>query len=176
MTTRSTTILSVRRGENVAIGGDGQVTVGDTAVKNNARKIRRLYNDEVACGFAGAAADALALMDLFEANLKEYQGSVPRAAVELVKKWRTEKYLRPLQGQLVAVDKKVSLLVSGNGDLIEPEDGILGIGSGGSYAVAAARALLAHTEMAPKEIVTEALSITARICIYTNDSIIVEEL
>jgi ATP-dependent HslUV protease subunit HslV len=160
----------------VALGGDGQVTIGETVVKSTARKIRSLLDGKVLCGFAGSAADALALVDLFEAKLKEFQGSVPRAAVELVKKWRTDKFLRPLQGQLVVVDAQKSLLLSGGGDIIEPDDGVVGIGSGGAYAVAAARALMKHTQLGPKEIVQASLEIAADICIYTNHSIVVEEL
>lgn len=175
-TTRSTTILAVRRDGRVAIGGDGQVTLGETIVKNSARKVRTLHEGKVACGFAGSAADALALMELFEAKLKEFQGSVPRAAVELVKKWRTEKLLKPLQGQLIVVDAEHSLMLSGNGDIIEPESGILGTGSGGPYAVAAARALVEHTDMSARDVVEHALRIAADICIYTNDAIVIEEL
>ena len=172
----STTILSVRRDGRVAIGGDGQVTVGATVVKHQARKIRRLYNDKVAIGFAGATADAFALMERFEAKLKDYQGNVPRAATELAKEWRTDRVLRRLESLLAVVDKQHSFLLSGAGDVIVPDDGIIGIGSGGAIATAAARALLRHSSLDAPKIVEEALHIAASLCIYTNDQIYVEEV
>jgi ATP-dependent HslUV protease subunit HslV len=173
---RSTTILSVRRDGRVAIGGDGQVTVGAIVVKHQARKIRRLYNDKVAIGFAGATADAFALMERFEAKLKDYQGNVPRAATELAKEWRTDRVLRRLESLLAVVDKQHSFLLSGAGDVIVPDDGIIGIGSGGALATAAARALLRHSSLDAPKIVEEALRIAAGLCIYTNDQIYVEEV
>jgi len=172
---RSTTILSVRRDGTVVVGGDGQVTMGDTVAKHNAVKIRRV-GDTVLCGFAGSAADAFALLERFEAALKASAGNVRRAAVDLAKQWRTDRILRRLESLLAVVDKDASLVVSGAGDIIEPEDGVIGIGSGGPYAVAAARALLRHTDLGAREIVEHALGITAEICIYTNDRLTVEEL
>lgn len=174
--TRSTTILSVRREGKVAVGGDGQVTIGNEVVKRKARKIHRLSDGKVIAGFAGAAADALALLDRFEGKLKEHKGNLVRAAIELAKDWRTDRALRRLESLLVVVDGEVSLTVSGGGDVIQPDDGVIGIGSGGGYAVAAARALLRHTDLSAREIVAEALKITADICIYTNSEILVEEL
>lgn len=171
---RSTTILSVRRGGEVAIGGDGQVTMGETIMKSDARKVRLLADGKVAVGFAGATADAMALLDRFEGKLKEYPANLARAAIELAKEWRTDRNLRRLESLLVAVNNKESLLVGGSGDVIEPEDGIIGIGSGGQYAVAAARALFQHTELGAETIVREALTIAGRICIYSNDNIILE--
>jgi len=173
---RSTTILSVRRGEHVAIGGDGQVTLNETIVKSQALKIRRLFQDRVIAGFAGSAADAFALMEKFEGKLQDFQGNVMRAAIELAKDWRTDRVLRRLESMLVVVDQKSSLLVSGIGDVIEPDDGVIGIGSGGQFATAAARALLRHTSLPPSKIVEEALRIAAEICVYTNEQIHVEEL
>lgn len=173
---RSTTILSVRRGEHVAIGGDGQVTLNETIVKSQALKIRRLFEDRVIAGFAGSAADAFALMEKFEGKLQDFQGNVMRAAIELAKDWRTDRVLRRLESMLVVVDQKSSLLVSGIGDVIEPDDGVIGIGSGGQFATAAARALLRHTSLPPSKIVEEALRIAAEICVYTNEQIHVEEL
>jgi len=173
---RSTTILTVRRDEHVAIGGDGQVTVKDTVVKADACKIRRLYDDKVIVGFAGAAADAFSLLAKFEAKLDEHQGNVLRSAYELARDWRTDRVLRRLESLLAVVDHKTSLLVSGSGDVIEPSDGVIGIGSGGPYAVAAARALLRNTDLAPKEIVEKALMIAGEICVYTNQNIRIEEL
>jgi len=175
-TSHSTTILSVRRDGRVAIGGDGQVTVGATVVKHQARKIRRLYNDKVAIGFAGATADAFALMERFEVKLKDFQGNVPRAATELAKEWRTDRVLRRLESLLAVVDKQHSFLLSGAGDVIVPDDGIIGIGSGGAIATAAARALLRHSSLDAPAIVAEALHIAAELCIYTNDQIYVEEV
>jgi len=172
----STTILCVRRGESVAMAGDGQVTMGETVVKRSATKIRRLYDGKVLVGFAGAVGDALALLELFEQKLQDFQGNVRRAATELVKKWRTDKLLRPLQSLMIAADKTESLLIAGSGEIIQPDDGILGVGSGGSLAVAAARSLSRHTEMSAREIAVEALKVASEICVYTNDNFTVEEL
>jgi ATP-dependent HslUV protease subunit HslV len=174
MQIHGTTILAIRKGGHVAVGGDGQVTIENTIMKQGARKVRRLYQDRVIAGFAGAAGDALALFERFEAKLEESAGNLPRAAYQLVKDWRTERSLRQLAALLVVADKDHLLLVSGNGDLIEPDDGILAIGSGGPYALAAARALIAHTDLPPEQIVREALGITADICIYTNHNLTVE--
>jgi ATP-dependent HslUV protease subunit HslV len=171
-----TTILAVRTAAGVAIGGDGQVTLGATVVKHNAVKLRRLHEGKVLAGFAGGTADAMTLLDKFEGMLKKAQGNVARAAVELAKEWRTDRFLRRLESLLLVVDKERTLLVSGQGDVIEPDDGVAGIGSGGAYAVAAARALVKHTGLRPAEIVRESLEITARICIYTNSQFVVEEL
>jgi ATP-dependent HslUV protease subunit HslV len=177
MNVRSTTILSVRRGGQVAVGGDGQVTMNETVVKADATKIRRLGDDgRVVCGFAGGAADAFALMERFEGKLKDSSGNIRRAAVELAKAWRTDKVLRRLESLLVVVDAETSLIISGSGDVIEPADGLIGIGSGGAYARSAAAALLKHTDMAAETIVREALAIAAEVCIYTNDRITVEVL
>ena len=174
MQIHGTTILAIRKGGHVAVGGDGQVTIENTIMKQGARKVRRLYQDRVIAGFAGAAGDALALFERFEAKLEESAGNLPRAAYQLVKDWRTERSLRQLAALLVVADKDHLLLVSGNGDLIEPDDGILAIGSGGPYALAAARALIAHTDLPPEQIVREALGITADICIYTNHNLTVK--
>ena len=174
--THSTTILSVRRDGRVAIGGDGQVTVGETIVKADARKIQRLHNDRVLVGFAGAAADAFSLMEKFESKLDEHQGNVLRAAHELARDWRTDRVLRRLESLLAVVDKTHSIIVSGSGDVIRPSDGILAIGSGGPYAVAAARALMKNTDLPAKEIVEKSLHIAGQICIYTNTDIYIEEL
>jgi ATP-dependent HslUV protease subunit HslV len=177
MHVRATTILSVRRGGQVALGGDGQVTLGETVVKADARKIRRLGAEgQVICGFAGGAADAFALMERFEAKLKESSGNIRRAAVELAKAWRTDKVLRRLESLLAVVDRETSLILSGSGDIIEPTDGVIGIGSGGTYARSAAAALVAHTDLAAEAIVRHALAIAADLCIYTNDRITVEVL
>jgi ATP-dependent HslUV protease subunit HslV len=173
---QSTTILSVRHKGVVAIGGDGQVTMSSFIVKKKACKIRKLYHEKVIVGFAGAAADAFALLERFESKLEKYQGNVLRSAHELAKDWRTDKVLRKLESLLTAVDKDYSLLISGSGELIEPDDGIIGIGSGGQFATAAARALVAHSELDAKQIVEEALKITAEICVYTNANIRVEEI
>jgi len=173
---KATTILSVRRGDNVAIGGDGQVTLGNTVVKHKANKIRKLYDDKVIVGFAGSAADSFALLERFSAKLEQYQGNVLKGALELAKDWRTDKVLRRLESLLAVVDKKYSLLVSGTGDVIEPDDGIIGIGSGGPYAIAAAKSLMMHTDLPVRKVVEEALKISAEICIYTNDNIHVEEV
>lgn len=172
----STTILAVRRDKHVAIGGDGQVTMNATVVKQEAKKIRRLYHDKVIIGFAGSSADSFALMERFDAKLEQYQGNVLRSAHELAKEWRTDKVLRRLESLLVVIDKQYSFLISGSGDVIEPDDGIIGIGSGGSYATAAARALIKHTSLSAREIVEEALNIAADICVYTNKNIKVEEI
>ncbi len=171
-----TTVLSVRRGSKVAIGADGQVTYGDTVLKANATKIRRLADGEVLVGFAGATADAFALLERFEAKLRAHPGNIVRAAVELAKDWRTDRALRQLQAILAVVDARTSLLVTGVGDVLEPSDGIIGIGSGGPAATAAARALLRHTDLDAATIVREALRIAAEIDVYTNDAITVEEL
>lgn len=171
-----TTILSVRHKGKVALGGDGQVSLGETIVKHRARKIRRMYKDMVLAGFAGTSADAFTLFERFETKLEGFHGNLPRSAVELAKDWRTDKYLRRLEAFLVAADSSHSLLVSGNGEVIEPDDGVIAIGSGGPYALAAARALVKYTDLSALEIVKEALLITSEICIYTNGEITVEEL
>ncbi len=173
---RATTIVCVRARGRVAIGGDGQVTIGQTVVKHDARKIRTLYDGRVLAGFAGAAADAFALLERFEGMLKKYAGSVPRAATELAKEWRTDRVLRRLESLLAVADARHSLIVSGAGDVIEPQDGVIGLGSGGPYALAAARALLRHTQLGAADIVREALRIAGEICIYTNDRAHIEEL
>ncbi|MCP5008157.1 MAG: ATP-dependent protease subunit HslV [Planctomycetes bacterium] len=173
---KSTTILAVRHKGRIAIGGDGQVTMHSVVVKKSARKIRKLYHEKVFVGFAGSAADAFALLERFESKLEEFQGNVLRSAHELAKDWRTDKVLRKLESLLIAVDKDYSLLISGNGEIIEPDDGIIGIGSGGQYATAAARALVKHSALDATQIVEEALKITAEICVYTNESIYVEEI
>lgn len=173
----ATTVLSVRHAGKVAVGGDGQVTLGNMVMKQDAHKIRRLHQGKVLAGFAGAAADAFALMERFEAKLNDHQGSVPRAAVELAKEWRTDRALRRLEALIVAVDREHSLLISGTGDVIQPSDGILAIGSGGGYALAAARALVKSApKLSAAEIVKRSLEIAGEICIYTNQSIVVEEL
>ncbi len=171
-----TTIVSVRRGRNVVIGGDGQVTLGNTIVKGNAKKIRRLWKGEVLAGFAGATADAFTLFELFESKLEKHSGHLVRAAVELAKDWRTERRLARLEAMLAVADREASLIITGNGDVLEPEMGLIAIGSGGNYALAAAKALLENTEMAPREIVAKALKIAGDICIYTNHSHMIEEL
>ena len=173
---RSTTVLLVRREGRVAMAGDGQVTVGETVMKASAKKVRRLYNDKILAGFAGATGDAFSLLTRFEGKLEQYHGNLERAAIELSKEWRTDKILRHLEALMVVADEKSSFLLSGNGDVISPDDGILAIGSGGSYALAAARALIKNTEMAAREIALEAMRIAADICIYSNSNIIVEEL
>jgi ATP-dependent HslUV protease, peptidase subunit HslV len=173
---RSTTVLLVRRNEQVALAGDGQVTMGDTVMKTGARKVRRLYNDRILAGFAGATADAFSLLTRFEGKLEQYHGNLERAAIELSKDWRTDKILRNLEALLVVADEKSSFLLSGNGDVITPDQGVLAIGSGGPYALAAARALLENTEMSAREIALEAMRIAGEICIYTNTQVIVEEL
>ncbi len=173
---RGTTILSVRRDDSVVIGGDGQVSLGDTVMKGNARKVRRLYGDKVIAGFAGGTADAFTLFERFEAKLEKHQGHLSRSAVELAKDWRTDKMLRNLQAMLCVADKKISLIISGNGDVIEPEDDIMAIGSGGAYAKAAAIALMGNTELNARNIVETGLNIAADICIYTNHKRTMEEL
>jgi len=171
-----TTILSVRRGNHVAIGGDGQVTMGDTIMKGNARKVRRLYNDKVIAGFAGGTADAFTLFELFEGKLEKHNGQLTRSAVELAKDWRTNKMLRNLEALLAVADSETSLIISGNGDVIEPENSLMAIGSGGPFAQAAARALLENTDMDARSITETALGIAADICIYTNRQLSLEEL
>ena len=173
---RGTTILSVRRGDSVVIGGDGQVSMGDTVMKGNARKVRRLYDDAVIAGFAGGTADAFTLFELFEAKLDEFGGQLTRAAVELAKDWRTNKMLRNLEALLAVADRETSLIISGNGDVIEPENALMAIGSGGPYAQAAARALFEHTDLGAREITEAGLGIAADICIYTNRNLTLEEL
>ncbi|HEC79961.1 MAG TPA: ATP-dependent protease subunit HslV [Firmicutes bacterium] len=171
-----TTVIAVRKDDCVAMGGDGQVTVGDSVVKTTTRKVRKLAEGRVLAGFAGAAADALTLFEKFEAKIKEFPENLPRASVELAKEWRTDKILRRLEALLAVADREHSLLVSGSGDVIEPDDGILAIGSGGDYALSAARALLKHTNLPADEIVKESLMIASEICIYSNDKITIEVL
>ncbi len=173
---QGTTIVSVRRGNSVVIGGDGQVSIGATIMKGNARKVRRLYKDQVIAGFAGGTADAFTLFERFEGKLEKHQGNLTRAAVELAKDWRTDRMLRRLEALLAVADKNASLIISGNGDVIEPEQGLMAIGSGGAYAQAAARALLENTDLTPREIVERSLAIAAEICVYTNDNVTIEEL
>ena len=173
---RGTTILSVRRGNKVAIGGDGQVTLGNTVMKGNARKVRRLYRDQVIAGFAGATADAFTLFEHFENKLEKHRGNLTRSAVEMAKDWRTDRALRRLEALLIIADSKTSLILSGTGDVIEPEYDLMAIGSGGAYAQASARALLENTELSAREIVEKSLQIAADICIYTNHSLCIEEL
>ena len=170
-----TTILSVRRGSTVAMGGDGQVTVGNTVMKGNARKVRRLYGDKVLAGFAGGTADAFTLFERFEGKLEKY-GNLTRAAIELAKDWRTDRALRRLEALLCVADAKASFIISGNGDVIEPEDDVMAIGSGGSFALAAARALASHTDLPAREIVERSLGIAADICIHTNRNFTIDEL
>jgi ATP-dependent HslUV protease subunit HslV len=171
-----TTIVSVRRGAAVALGGDGQVTLGNIIVKQTARKVRRLYHDRILAGFAGATADAFTLFERFEGKLEKHQGHLVRSAVELAKDWRTDRILRRLEAMLAVADHESSLIITGNGDVLEPEFGLIAIGSGGPYAQAAARALLDHTEMAPAEIIKKALTIAGDLCIYTNQSHTIESL
>jgi ATP-dependent HslUV protease subunit HslV len=173
---RGTTILSVRRGKQVVIGGDGQVTQGNTVMKGNARKVRRLYKDMVIAGFAGGTADAFTLFERFESKLEKHQGHLVRAAVELAKDWRTDKMLRRLEALLAVADKHASLIITGNGDVIEPEHGLMAIGSGGPFAQSAARALLDNTQLSAREIVSKSLEIAGDICIYTNHHVTIEEL
>jgi ATP-dependent HslUV protease subunit HslV len=175
-TARATTVVSVRHRGRVAMAGDGQVSIGATIVKAGARKVRKLYGDRVLAGFAGAAADAFTLFAKFEAKLEEHRGNLSRAAVELAKEWRTDRILRRLEALLAVADRERSFIVSGTGELIEPDDGVIGIGSGGPFALAAARALLVHSELDAKQIVEEAMRIAAAICVYTNDRVTVEEL
>ena len=171
-----TTILAVRRGKQVAMGGDGQVTMGNVVMKSNARKVRRIYDDKVLAGFAGSTADAFTLFERFEAKLEKHQGMLQRAAVELAKDWRTDKYLRRLEALLVVADSLHSLVITGSGDVIEPQDDIIAIGSGGTFATAAARALLEETKLSAADITKKSMAITANICIYTNDNCILETL
>ena len=172
----ATTIIGVSRNDQIAIGGDGQVSLNQTIMKSGAKKVRRMYKDKVLAGFAGSAADAFTLFERFETKLEEYHGNLSRAAVELAKEWRTDKYLRKLEALLAVIDKKNAFIVSGSGEVIEPDDGVIAIGSGGVYALAAARALIAHTDMNSEQIVRESLLIASRICVYTNDQITVETL
>lgn len=173
---RGTTILSVRRKDAVVIGGDGQVSLGNTVMKGNARKVRRLYKDQVIAGFAGGTADAFTLFEKFEAKLEKHQGHLTRAAVELAKDWRTDKYLRKLEAMILVADKEQSYIITGNGDVVEPEEGVMAIGSGGSFAESAARALVENTDMSARSIVEKSLKIAADICIYTNNNLTVEEI
>ena len=173
---RGTTIVAVSRGGRVAMAGDGQVTMGSTILKHTARKIRRLYDDRVLAGFAGATADAITLFEKFEGKLKEHHGNLRRAAVELAKEWRTDRVLRRLDAVMVVTDGRDLMLLSGSGDVIEPDDGAIGVGSGGPFALAAARAMLKHTELAALDIVREALLIASGICVYTNENLVVEEV
>jgi ATP-dependent HslUV protease subunit HslV len=175
-TYHGTTIISVRRGPLVAIGGDGQVTLGNVVVKSTARKVRKLYREQVLAGFAGATADAFTLFERFEAKLEKHQGHLVRAAIELTRDWRTDRVLRRLEAMLAVADREASLIITGNGDVLEPEQGIVAIGSGGAYAQAAARALIAHTDMTPAQVVKRSLEIAGEICIYTNQQHIVEVL
>ena len=175
-TIHATTVICVRRDGEVAMAGDGQVTVGNTVMKHGAAKVRRLYHDKILAGFAGSAADAFALFSRFEAKLEEYRGNMERSVVELAKDWRLDKYLRQLQAFLIVANNEKAYLISGTGDLIQPDDGILAIGSGGPYALAAARALVSHTQLSARDVAVEALRIASTICIYTNDNITVESL
>lgn len=173
---RGTTILSVRRGKQVVIGGDGQVTLGNTVMKGNAKKVRRLYKDKVIAGFAGGTADAFTLFERFESKLEMHQGHLVRAAVELAKDWRTDRMLRRLEAVLAVADAKTSLIITGNGDVIEPEESLIAIGSGGPFAQAAAKALMENTKLSARDIVQKALIIAGDICIYTNGNLTIEEL
>jgi ATP-dependent HslUV protease subunit HslV len=173
---RGTTILSVRRGNTVVVGGDGQVSMGNTVMKGNARKVRRLYKGQVLAGFAGATADAFTLFERFEGKLEKHSGHLTRAAVELAKDWRTDRMLRRLEALLVVADREASLILTGTGDVVEPEHSLMAIGSGGSYAQAAARAMLDTTALSAREIVERGLSIAADICVYTNHNLVIEEL
>jgi ATP-dependent HslUV protease subunit HslV len=172
----ATTVISVRHRERVAMAGDGQVSFNNMVLKHGARKVRRIHHDQILAGFAGAAADAFALFTKFEAKLEEYRGNLSRAAVELAKDWRTDRVLRRLEALLAVADREHSFIISGTGDVIEPDDGIIGIGSGGGFALSAARALVKHSDLNAREIVTEAMKIASEICIYTNADITVEEL
>ena len=173
---RSTTVLSVRLGGSVVLAGDGQVTLGESVIKHTAKKIRRLYNDKILSGFAGSTADAFTLFSRFEAKLEQYHGNLGRAAVELAKDWRTDKFLRHLEALLLVCDKEQTFLLSGQGDVIEPDSGIAAIGSGGPYAQAAAQALSEHTELSARQVAEEAMKIAGKMCIYTNDRVTIEEL
>ena len=172
----ATTILAVRHKDQVVIGGDGQVSMGNTVMKHTASKVRRMYHDNVVGGFAGSTADAFSLFARFEEKLEKFQGNLPRSAVELAKDWRTDKMLRRLEAMLIVVDKDHSLLLSGTGDVIEPDDGVLAIGSGGMFASAAAKALVKHSDLSARQIVEESMKITESICIYTNSNLTIEEL
>jgi ATP-dependent HslUV protease subunit HslV len=172
----ATTILAVRHRDRSVLAGDGQVTLGDTIVKQSARKVRRLYSDKILAGFAGSAADSFALFSRFEAKLEQYRGNLERASVELARDWRTDRVLRRLEAMLVVVDKSSMFLLSGTGDLIEPDEGIIGIGSGGAYALAAAKALARHTDLDARSIAERAMNVAASICIYTNSTLAIEEL
>lgn len=173
---RSTTVLLVRRNGQTAMAGDGQVTLGETVIKGSARKVRRIHNGKVIAGFAGATADAFSLLNRFETKLEQFQGQLERAAVELSKDWRTDKYLRHLESLLIVADADDAFLISGKGDVIASDDGLLSVGSGSMYALSAARALMKHTELSAREIATESLKIAGEICIYTNSEIIIEEI
>jgi ATP-dependent HslUV protease subunit HslV len=173
---RSTTVIGLIRGGKAAMGSDGQVTFSNTVLKHNTKKLRKLYDNQVLAGFAGSTADAFTLFEKFEQKLDQYKGNLQRAAVELAKDWRTDRYLRKLEAMLIVMDKKSSFIISGNGDVIEPDDGIVAIGSGGSFATAAARMLLKFTELSAAEIVKESLNVAADICIYTNKNITIEEI
>ena len=178
---RSTTVLAVRRGAHVVMAADGQVTLGETVVKHGARKVRRMYNDTVLAGFAGASADAFTLLERFEAKLKDFSGHITRAAVELTKEWRTDRMLRRLEALLLVADSSKTLMISGTGDVVEPDGagergGVMAIGSGGNYALSAARALVEHTDMGPREIAEAAMRLAGELCIYTNEAILFEEL
>jgi ATP-dependent HslUV protease subunit HslV len=173
---RSTTVLSVRLGGSVVLAGDGQVTLGESVIKHTAKKIRRLYNDKILSGFAGSTADAFTLFSRFEAKLEQYHGNLGRAAVELAKDWRTDKFLRHLEALLLVCDKEQTFLLSGQGDVIEPDGGVAAIGSGGPFAQAAAQALALHTQLSARQIAEEAMKIAGRMCIYTNDAVTIEEL
>ena len=175
-TFHATTILAVRRDDRAVLAGDGQVTLGNTVVKQSARKIRRLYNDHILAGFAGSAADSFALFARFESKLEQYRGNLERSAVELAKDWRTDRALRRLEAMLVVLDRQSMFLLSGTGDLIEPDEAIIGIGSGGAFAQAAAKALVRHTALPPREIAQHAMTIASGICIYTNSNFTIEEL
>ncbi|OFW15494.1 MAG: HslU--HslV peptidase proteolytic subunit [Acidobacteria bacterium RIFCSPLOWO2_12_FULL_67_14] len=175
-TVHATTILGVRHGDRTCLAGDGQVTLGSTVVKHGARKIRRLYNDSILAGFAGSAADSFALFTRFEAKLEQYRGNLERSAVELARDWRTDRLLRRLEAMLIVADRTSMFLLSGTGDLIEPDDGIVAVGSGGPYAMAAARALTRHSQLSARQIVEEAMTIAAGICIYTNATLTIEEI
>jgi len=176
MKLRSTTILGVRHKGKVALAGDGQVTYGEAVLKMNARKVRKLYKDTVIVGFAGASADAITLFEKFEQRLEQYRGNFSRASVELAKEWRTDRYLRRLEAQIIVMDNEKTFLISGTGDVVEPDDGIIAIGSGGGFAMAAARALVHHSNLTARQIVEEAMAIAADICIYTNKNLVIEEL
>jgi ATP-dependent HslUV protease, peptidase subunit HslV len=173
---RSTTVLSIRRNGSVVLAGDGQVTLGESVIKHTAKKIRRLYNDKIVAGFAGSTADAFTLFSRFEAKLEQYHGNLGRSAVELAKDWRTDKYLRHLEALLLVSDKEQTFLLSGQGDVIEPDGGVAAIGSGGPYAQAAAQALVQHTQLPARQIAEEAMKIAGKMCIYTNDAVTIEEL